>query len=558
MKFYRGYTSLDFEAGGLNIVGSTAQVTLELCTFSGCKIATGKRGGGAISIGDGHLSAYGTIFSYNEATTGGADVFKRTSGSITINEVCPKGFVGNAIKGEPLSISGLVGGEHFSFRCTSICAAGKYSSSPGSMECTPCARGSYLEDNATSALLHDEEDDCSTCTTGRYTNRTATVSCETCPPGMSTEDKGLHTELHDEIFDCKNCPAGNKGVEGICEPCTAGTFSGPGSTACLSCPPGKALISDTASSESEGCESCPPGFYSGMEPNCHACPSGTFCVEPKTGVYEEACQKCVAGAVSDEGAVDCEICSSGKFSNLGQASPCTNCPGGKFITDDAVDESKHSGSASCLLCDPGRYSPGGAGICQVCSSGTYTADQGKATWCEPCSKGTYISDDGFDVSEHDSPLDCKPCPASFFASSPGSASCKSCGEGKNATLSSGSATCTACDPGKYDSLAAWAIHIALPDEDEPEKAGGVREVSAYDKNGAQLIPTGAYVSGTVPSATLLCIDGKDSTICEPEPGPVKRASQRWLRVEVSIVDRISKAAHALPTSSDTFFAFLIC
>ena len=60
-----------------------------------------------------------------------------------------------------------------------------------SATCGVCPASTYLEDDATSADLHDSVED-----------------CDVCPAGTYLEDDATSADLHDSVEDCDVCPAG--------------------------------------------------------------------------------------------------------------------------------------------------------------------------------------------------------------------------------------------------------------------------------------------------------------------------------------------------------------
>jgi len=265
------------------------------------------------------------------------------------------------------------------------------------------------------------------------------------------------------------CQAGKYGtssVTSLCTVCGANTYSDSGATTCTDCPAGK-WISDDGSyygnhDSSYDCDSCSAGKYL-SESSCVVCGANTYSDSGAT-----TCTDCPAGKwISDDGSYygnhdsssDCQGCSAGKYlesslesscvvcgantySDYG-ATTCTDCPAGKHISDDGTYSSNHDSSSDCSSCSSGTYSAGGSG-CKICPSGFYS-DRAAGS-CTQCPNGKSIKDDGETQDLHDDIADCELfCPAGKYKTD--SDNCKVC-EG-NMYSNDGDSVCKECPIGKY-------------------------------------------------------------------------------------------------------------
>ena len=75
---------------------------------------------------------------------------------------------------------------------------------------------------------------------------------------------------------------------------------------------------------------------------------------------------------------DCEICSSGKYSEGNANHACSNCVKGKHLLDHKNDRLLHDlASVDCKTCKSGEYSPlDGSTVCTSCVAGKYLSDTG--------------------------------------------------------------------------------------------------------------------------------------------------------------------------------------
>ena len=191
------------------------------------------------------------------------------------------------------------------------------------------------------------------------------TSCSTCPDS-STSDPGS---------DHCSCQAGTFWKEGRCNSCSSGSVSQKGALKCVECPAGSTAINNSTScscspgkgwewectprdahirrSHSEGgyCRMCLPGYYTNTHvTSCELCPryasSGVgseYCICPGGTFWNKTtCLTCTQGSVSQEGALQCQVCplesaadTNYSFTNYSftNNSFC-NCPKGKIWSWD--------------------------------------------------------------------------------------------------------------------------------------------------------------------------------------------------------------------------------
>ena len=141
-----------------------------------------------------------------------------------------------------------------------------------------------------------------------------------------------------------------------------------------------------------------------------------------------ACQQCAPGSYTNSIYVtQCTPCSSGSYTNSYSSTSCSSCAGGSYA--------EQPNSTSCVACPVGKFSSDGAAVCQQCTPGRYLSNPVLGT-CTQCAKNTY-SLAGYST--------CTPCNRSF--SVVGSSACNPCPEGTCSPLSS--STCSACPAGYY-------------------------------------------------------------------------------------------------------------
>lgn len=230
------------------------------------------------------------------------------------------------------------------FNTCSKCARNTFTSAPNVKEqCDACEEHAFAEEGSSSctfcpngkALINGV---CSTCGAGWRFNRAA-LSCEACSGGH-TSAGGVVTRcercasgsnsfpggqciwcarghvLLESGAKCGRCPRGHmyNSMERRCEQCPVQTYSSggdatmcrqcpvgmmakPGSSTCIWCKLGTALMMNGR------CEDCAPGFrYNQYMLMCVPCARGSFRKERTT---EAACEACPPGMTSDHSATVC-------------------------------------------------------------------------------------------------------------------------------------------------------------------------------------------------------------------------------------------------------------
>jgi hypothetical protein len=288
--------------------------------------------------------------------------------------------------------------------------------------------------------------------------------------------------------------------------CSAGQFSGGGTTACAPCLPGQYANTSGAAA----CQSCSAGTYglytgsTTVDDCAYICTptSGRVCMQgANTSVPTQcppgqfslngsyvACDPCPAGYFcAASGTISPSMCPLGRYS-VGFASNCTICPAGRFCVNSSYDRCDlcpagsycaSVGVGAPTLCPAGQYSLPGATNCTTCQSGFVGTAAGLSspTCSRPCnaSIGSYCAPNGTvsacgvgTYSDIPSAMVCQRCAVGQFGnttglstpsctgwcppgrySGPGASSCTLCTAGKYAGL--GASSCSVCPAGQFGS-----------------------------------------------------------------------------------------------------------
>lgn len=186
------------------------------------------------------------------------------------------------------------------------------------------------------------------------------------------------------------CTYGEFSPDGLtaCAPCASGTYgASAGLTVCTSCAPGlyspslgatspAACVSCSAGTyqpviAASGCSLCSAGQYQSdsSSTSCLACPAGTASLQPGA-TDSTTCTTCFPGTCALAGASACASCLGGFFGPTPGASSCDSCASGLYSPITGATAS------TCLFCDPGSFSLGGAAACPQCPGGTYNIAYG--------------------------------------------------------------------------------------------------------------------------------------------------------------------------------------
>lgn len=263
-----------------------------------------------------------------------------------------------------------------SSRVCTACVQGKFKETGGPAPCMACTAGSY-----SAAFKAESQTTCSWCTIGKYAFSGASV-CISCEPGKSM----LSSALMQDDADCIACLAGSfstaSTTAGGCTTCEPGKYSDIiGATSCLACAIGK-FFSLVGGPQQVGASS-------GLR--CLACSEGSF--GAVAGLT--ACSECSPGKYlpvkGGNAESKCRICSAGTYAAVAGAVQCTSCPAGKY--------GDLQGLSDCLKCPGGSYSNWIGGIsadsCVVCASAKYAFEN--ATGCGACPLGSNLSEPAGDL-----------------------------------------------------------------------------------------------------------------------------------------------------------------
>ncbi|ELR61474.1 hypothetical protein M91_11522, partial [Bos mutus] len=219
------------------------------------------------------------------------------------------------------------------------------------------------------------------CPPGTWSNQTgltASEECAPCPGGWGTTRLSPGGRL---AVACVLCPAGHHCPElgtTTPQPCSPGSFSGPGHLWCQDCPGGKLCNQTKLASPA----ACPPGHY------CPArgllsipCPQGTFREAPGAARVED-CQPCRPGAFCGR---------AGLVEPQGLCRPGHHCGPGS-------NTSSPEGLPFGDLCPPGHFCPAGTENPRQrpCPVGTWNTERGApdVSWCLPCPPGLFCAEVG--------------------------------------------------------------------------------------------------------------------------------------------------------------------
>jgi len=289
------------------------------------------------------------------------------------------------------------------------CDPGYYYEASKRYECSQCAGGRYSASVAASGI-----EVCQDCSAGKW-SPPGSPSCQLCP---ALSDSISRSSL---ITDCK-CNAGATGADGqTCIACEAGTYKEAiGSAACEGC---TQFSQSLPGSDDETDCKCNAGFTGDDGGPCSGCAESTY----KSSVGSLSCTSCPSNAISPPRSTrqtDCE-CGAGFAGADGDS--CTSCPENTY--KDELDPT------TCDECPLNSQSPSRSALVTDCKCNAgYTGANGSP--CQLCLQGTFKTSVG--------PEECLGCPAD--SSSPAGSSVCTCNPGYSGP---DNAQCTACKAGEY-------------------------------------------------------------------------------------------------------------
>jgi len=269
----------------------------------------------------------------------------------------------------------------------------------------PCPLGHYSGVEGQSTAFVGDTPLCKKCDAGMSTNGLdGQRRCVYCKKG---------TYVSDDSRYCVDCPLNtyqdeetlSENGDGVCKACPSGTVSPPGTASasdCNNCDAGQGVVPGGT------CEVCPIGTRS-QDGICLPCSPGTY--QDETG--KQTCKACAKGtSQSAEGQSTCVECAAGKVSAQTGLETCTDCFTGKY--------QDQTGQTVCEDCSIGKYADvDGLDECKACSPSTY-ADQTGQTSCKPqptCERGTYACGSGQYVVTNNggtAQRECADCPPGKF------------------------------------------------------------------------------------------------------------------------------------------------
>ena len=310
------------------------------------------------------------------------------------------------------------------------CDPGYYYEATKRYECSQCAGGRYSASVAASGI-----EVCQDCSAGKW-SPPGSPSCQLCPALSDSISRSSF------ITDCK-CNAGATGADGAtCISCEAGTYKEAiGSGACEGCPQFSQSL--PGSDDETDCK-CNAGFTGDDGGPCSGCAESTY----KSSVGSLSCTNCPSNAISPPESTkvtDCE-CDAG-FAGADGGS-CTSCPENTY--KDELDPT------TCDDCPLNSQSPSGSALVTDCKCNAgYTGANGAP--CQACLAGTFKKSVG--------PEECLECPADS-SSLAGSSVC-TCNPGYSGP---DDAECTACTAGEYKQASGSAACSRCPENSDSAPA----------------------------------------------------------------------------------------
>ena len=207
----------------------------------------------------------------------------------------------------------------------SACAPGSIQSVDMTHDSTqPGVRDGIVADSTAVSL------DCQPCATGTYQDTSAQTACDACPSNSDS------AEGSDAITDCVCVQTFVGPNGGLCELCAVGFFCSGGETS-TQC---RLHSSSQVGAGSETDCQCLPGFYSTAEGLlCNTCPENSYCPGHLQLVT------CAANSESKAGSDDISDCSCA----AGMWRGCIETKDGRFLQSDG-SECVIDYTASCQLC----------------------------------------------------------------------------------------------------------------------------------------------------------------------------------------------------------------
>lgn len=341
-----------------------------------------------------------------------------------------------------------------------LCPLGTSSPQQGSLQCIPCAAGTYMGD------LGWSQPNCTSCPAGTYSSSvgaTTAAACILCDDGYFSSWSGQILRA-----TCRMCKAGTVSVanKSLCTPCGAGLYCPAGYHVPIRCVEG--LVCNGTHLDAL------PGILPVLRNNCTGaipCPPGTQCAtrDPVLGKGILAPLSNQTQFIVHEGGPNTSLLScSGRRLSYGFTrvnwpyaaedlpSPVlywlepTGCPAGTYLLNDACTPCPTGMYSSrinalvwdtCRACIPGTYGPvEGATACLQCEGGSFS-NTTRAVACQSCLPGSY---------QREGASACLLCPAGSFAASGHASACSLCDAGTHQP-SNGTTGCLTCGPREFSS-----------------------------------------------------------------------------------------------------------
>ena len=434
---------------------------------------------GCISCGIGNKYSSGA----SNAACSTCDAGSYASGDSTKNTACTTCSAGFSCDGT---------------RSQTKCGPGENSGGTGAASCKLCASaGAAYSTGATNSA-------CATCDPGSYTSgdSTSNTACTTCPAGSTCG--GTRTR--------NSCNAGKYSTSGSssCTSCGSDTkYSGLGASVCIDCRSGS-YTDGGGSTTRTVCKTCPAGSACDGSSRAQPCTAGTY-----AGPGSNVCTKCDAHQYSGAGHTKCTICSKGSFTrgDKNGNTACIVCPAGYSCAGD--------GNFKPCAKD-NMWAQSGASACAACTADKYTQGTGgptKRESCDPCPSGQ--SCDGTSntntcaAGKYSNAGKCSACGKPNLYSAAGASGCKGCVAGSYTDCLSGFSctketrqVCTICPAGstcdENGASACVAGTAALAGTGSCAECGSDSKFSTAGVATCSTCPTGSYTLGGTTNTHTAC------------------------------------------------------
>jgi hypothetical protein len=369
-------------------------------------------------------------------------------------------------------------------RVNEWCGKGLYDTSDVDtpIQCTKCPNGTYNNETASTSIT-----DCKSCTVGKFSNTPGAMECKVCIEGFTMRLSGeIGAVSHDEA--CDKCPRGSSSPTSatgtqICEVCPIGSYSNRDGGLCILCPEN----TNTSNTNSMGATACTCDESFERDGNSGPCTPRpiihceslqiqpdkwsdcTWCI--KYQIPSADLKSCLTISHMDLQSYPNETCSKNQVTTTllddetgKYYAECVDCPlfdptdptSFMFAGDDALVAPLQCSRG----CRPGSYIFFDIDAvnfqnytCPSCPPGFVTLTFNEMS-CTPCAAGSYSPTTPF-------PMRCDLTPAGFYQSFMGQTNFSSCPPGTSSLA--GASECEPCPPGTYNPETEATVCIPTPE-----------------------------------------------------------------------------------------------